>query len=91
MGIPIIENARVMTKGQITIPKEIRDAMKIAEGDRLTFIYDNKQVTVMNANIYAMQVAQQAFVGKADAVGLNTEDDILALCNEVRSEIEGNS
>jgi AbrB family looped-hinge helix DNA binding protein len=56
MEIPVIRNARVMAKGQVTIPKEIREAMQIGDGDRLTFIYDNKRVTIMNANFFAMQL-----------------------------------
>ena len=29
--------ARVTTKGQITIPKEVRDALEINEGDQIVF------------------------------------------------------
>jgi len=29
--------ARVTTKGQVTIPKEVRDALGIAEGDQVVF------------------------------------------------------
>jgi AbrB family looped-hinge helix DNA binding protein len=36
--------ATVTTKGQITIPKEVRDAMGIEAGDRVEFIAEEKGV-----------------------------------------------
>jgi antitoxin PrlF len=36
--------ATVTTKGQITIPKEVRDAMGIETGDRIEFIAEEKGV-----------------------------------------------
>jgi AbrB family looped-hinge helix DNA binding protein len=31
MSVPIIDNAKVMSKGQVTIPKEIRELLKVSE------------------------------------------------------------
>ena len=36
--------ATVTTKGQITIPKEVRDAMGIEAGDRVEFVAEEKGV-----------------------------------------------
>jgi AbrB family looped-hinge helix DNA binding protein len=88
MEIPIIENARVMAKGQVTIPKEIREAMQIGDGDRLTFIYDNKRVTIMNANIFAMQMVQKEMASEWEKAGIYSEADIDELCREVRNEVD---
>jgi AbrB family looped-hinge helix DNA binding protein len=89
MGVPMIDNARVMSKGQVTIPKEIRNLLKVAEGDRVTFICEGNCVIVMNANIYAMRTLQREMKGECEKAGINSEDDIIELCREVRAEIEG--
>jgi AbrB family looped-hinge helix DNA binding protein len=89
MGVPMIDNARVMSKGQVTIPKEIRNLLKVAEGDRVTFICEGDYAIVMNANIYAMRTLQREMKGEFEKAGLDSEEDIIALCREVRAEIEG--
>ena len=89
MGIPMIDNAKVMSKGQITIPKEIRSLLKVSEGDRVTFICEGDYAIVMNANIYAMRTLQKEMEGEWEKAGINCEDDIIELCREVREEIEG--
>ena len=35
-----VNDARVMSKGQVTIPKNVRAALGIETGDRVTFIVD---------------------------------------------------
>jgi hypothetical protein len=44
---------------------------------------------MMNATIYALETLQRAMEGEAEKAGLNSEEDILALCREVRVEVEG--
>ena len=34
----IVDNAKVMTKGQITLSKDIRDFLRLATGDRVTLV-----------------------------------------------------
>lgn len=89
MADVIVENAKVMSKGQITLPKDIREALKLGVGDRVTLIYEHDQVVLMNPAVYAMQALQNGMRGEAEKAGLTDEDDIMALVNNVRTEIEG--
>ena len=41
MTTTFVDNAKVMSKGQITIPKDIRDLLGLSCGDRVTFIVPN--------------------------------------------------
>lgn len=85
----IVDNAKVMSKGQITLPKEIRMQLGIDTGDRVTLICDGEQVVMMNAAVYAMKMLQKGMTGEAEKQGLMTEDAIDKLVKEVRIEVEG--
>ena len=82
----IIDNAKVMSKGQITLPKDIRDALKLTVGDRVTLVYENDRVIMMNSAVYAMNVLNQGMTGEAEKAELKDEDAINELVNDVRSE-----
>lgn len=81
-----VDNAKVMAKGQVTIPKDVRDALGVTCGDRITFIVDGNNVHIVNSAVYAMQVFQKEMAGEAKRVGLNSDDDIMALVKEIRDE-----
>ncbi len=81
-----IDNAKVMSKGQITIPKDIRDILGVSAGDRVTFVVENGSVRIINSAVYAMQMLQKQMSGEAEAAGLQSEDDIMALVKETRAE-----
>ena len=81
-----IDNAKVMAKGQVTIPKDVREALGITSGDRITFIVEGSNVRIVNSAIYAMQVLQSEMTGEAERSGLTTDDDVIALVKELRSE-----
>ena len=85
----IVDNAKVMSKGQITLPKEIRNKLGLSTGDRVTLICEGDQVIMMNAAVYAMKMLQKGMEGQGQRVDLGTEEDINELVNEVRGEIEG--
>jgi AbrB family looped-hinge helix DNA binding protein len=89
MSNPMVDSAKIMSKGQVTIPKEIRTLLKVAEGDKVTFICEGNYSIVMNANIYAMRTLQKEMAGEWEKAGIHNEDDIITLCREVRAEIEG--
>ena len=83
-----IDNAKVMAKGQITIPKDVRTVLGVSNGDRVTFIVEGNIVRLVNSAVYAMQVLQGEMAGEAQRTGLNSEEDVMALVKEMRNEDE---
>jgi len=83
-----VDNAKVMSKGQVTIPKDVRDVLGVSSGDRVTFVVEGNTVRIVNSAVYAMQVLQAQMQGEAEKAGLTSEEDILALVKEVRAEGE---
>ena len=72
-----------MAKGQITIPKDIREILGVTSGDRITFIVEGNTVRIVNSAVYAMQVLQKEMIGEAERTGLTSDDDVIALVNEI--------
>lgn len=87
-ALAFVDNAKVMSKGQVTIPKDIREILGVSSGDRITFIVEGDAVRIVNSAVYAMQILQSHMVGAAEASGLESEDDVMALVKEVRTESE---
>ena len=79
-----MDNAKVMAKGQITIPKDVREALGVSGGDRISFIVEGNTVRMVNSAVYAMQLLQQEMAGEAQRSGLTSEDDVTALVRELR-------
>lgn len=89
MATAFVDNAKVMSKGQITIPKDIRDLLGLSCGDRVTFIVDGSgSVRLVNAATYAMQLFQASMSGAAAEAGISSEEDVTAMISEMRSEGE---
>ena len=78
-----------MSKGQITLPVDIRRNMRLSTGDRVALIYENNRVILMNPAIYAMEQLQQSVSGDWEAAGINSQEDLENLMREVRDEVEG--
>jgi AbrB family looped-hinge helix DNA binding protein len=89
LSVPIVDNAKVMAKGQITLPKDIRSKLRLSTGDRVTLICEEDRVILMNSAIYAMKMLRQEMKGEAEKAGIQTDDDVMALVKDVRAEIEG--
>ncbi len=83
-----IDNAKVMAKGQVTIPKDIREVLGVTSGDRITFIVEGNTVRIVNSAVYAMQVLQREMDGEAKRTGLTSDEDVMALVRELRNEDE---
>lgn len=82
-----IDNAKVMAKGQVTIPKDVREVLGVASGDRISFIVEGSTVRIVNSAVYAMQMLQSEMAGEAECTNL-ISDDVIALVKELRNEDE---
>jgi AbrB family looped-hinge helix DNA binding protein len=69
-------DAKVMSKGQITIPKNIREVLGVESGDRVMFIMDGDDIKIINSVTYALKKIQKQMKGKAKKAGLFNENDI---------------
>lgn len=83
-----IDNAKVMSKGQVTIPKDVREILGISSGDRITFVVENGNVRLINSAVYAMQLLQAQMENEAENTGLTSDEAIMDLVKEVRAESE---
>ena len=83
-----IDNAKVMSKGQVTIPKDVREILGISSGDRITFVVENGNVRLINSAVYAMQLVQAQMANEAENTGLTSDEAIIDLVKEVRAESE---
>ena len=64
-----MELAKVTSKGQITIPIDIRKKLGVKEGDKILFIEEEGRVIMMNSSMDALRKAQAAFAGEAGPEG----------------------
>ena len=82
-----VDNAKVMAKGQVTIPKDVREVLGVTSGDHISFIVEGSTVRI-NSAVYAMQMLQGEMAGEAERVGLTSDDDVMELVEELRNEDE---
>ncbi|MCD8379052.1 MAG: AbrB/MazE/SpoVT family DNA-binding domain-containing protein [Lachnospiraceae bacterium] len=79
--------AKVSSNGQITVPVEIRRLLGLKSGDKVLFYQKRDgEIVMSNASSQAIRKAQTAFEGAAEAIGVENEDDIQALVDELRHE-----
>lgn len=81
-----VNDARVMAKGQVTIPKNVRAALGVESGDRVTFIVEGANVRVVNSAVYALMRLQEQMGGEGEKVGLFTEEDVAKWITQSRRE-----
>ncbi len=83
-----IDTAKVMAKGQVTIPKDVRKVLGVASGDRISFIVEGDTVRIINSAVHAMQMLQKEMAGEAERTSLTSDADVMALVKELRNEDE---
>ena len=79
-----MELAKVTSKGQVTIPIEIRKKLGIKNGDKILFVEESGRVYMMNSSMDALREAQKALEGEADRLGLRNDDEVMAMIKEIK-------
>lgn len=47
-----MDTAKVMSKGQVTIPKRIRELLELQNGDYVTFVVNKDKVQIQNSKTF---------------------------------------
>lgn len=64
-----IDNAKVMAKGQVTIPKNVRSVLWVSSGDRISFIMEGDTVRIVDSAVHVMQIFQLEMKGEVEKSG----------------------
>lgn len=75
--------AKVTSKGQVTIPIDIRKKLGLKNGDKVLFVEEAGRIYMMNSSMDAFKEAQMEFVGEADRVGLRDDEDVVNMIKEL--------
>ncbi len=78
-----MELAKVMAKGQVTIPVNVRKKLNLKEGDKLIFIEKDGNMVIANSAMIPLQQIQTAFEGEAERLELKTEQDVVDLVDQM--------
>ncbi len=84
-----MELAKITSKGQITIPIEIRRFLGVKDGDKVMFVQDGNKIVMMNASLNALMDLQSAFTGVAEEQEIEDEQDVVDMVKEIRKEKSG--
>jgi AbrB family looped-hinge helix DNA binding protein len=81
-----MEVSRISSKGQVTIPKTIRELLNLNEGDRVAFIEDDGKVVITKASLIALRELQDVLSKEAQEKGI-IEEELLNELEVVREEM----
>ena len=86
--LKLIPITAINTKGQVTIPKVIRDLLDLKEGSKILFIQKGNEVVICNSAMLALEKIQNSFDGEAERLGLEDEEDVAEMIKEFRKNRE---
>ncbi|TAM66983.1 MAG: AbrB/MazE/SpoVT family DNA-binding domain-containing protein [Microbacteriaceae bacterium] len=85
-----MDMATISANGQITVPADVRRALRLGPGDKIAFVTNELgDITVVKPLAAALIEAQRAFAGAAEQAQLGSEDDVDRVVAEVRAEHRG--
>lgn len=73
----MVEVSKISSKGQVTIPIELRQMLQLTEGSKVAFITDETgKVYIANSSMLALKEVQVAFEGVANKAGIKDENQV---------------
>ncbi len=81
-----MEVSRISAKGQVTIPKTIRELLNLNEGDRVAFLEENGKIVITKASLIALNELQDALSKDAKEKSI-TEEELLNELKAVREKL----
>jgi len=85
-----MEVAKISSKGQITIPVSVRNALKLKAGDKIVILEENGRFYFENSAMLEFKRTEEAFAGEAEKAGFTTEEEMQDYMKEIRKEVRGN-
>jgi AbrB family looped-hinge helix DNA binding protein len=79
-----MEMAEVRSKGQITIPQEIREKMSLRKGDKVIFFEENGKIFFQNSNSVVLSTFPKSMEGAAQEAGFDGPDDVTKYLKQLR-------
>jgi len=81
----ILNVATISANGQITVPSSIRRKLHLYAGDKIAFVDSpDGNITIAKGDVAALANAQAAFAGAAIDFGVQNDDDVQRLVDEMR-------
>ncbi|GHV72440.1 AbrB family transcriptional regulator [Spirochaetia bacterium] len=84
-----MEIAKVTSKGQITIPRDIRVRMDLKKGDKILIFEENGKYFFQNSASIALKALenfQNSMKGEAEKAGFNDPEDVVQYIKSLRKE-----
>jgi AbrB family looped-hinge helix DNA binding protein len=84
-----MEVAKITSKGQITIPRDIRVKMELKQGDKILFFEEKGKYYFQNSASVGLKSIQKSMRGEAERAGFNNPDDVvnyIKLRRKIRSK-----
>jgi AbrB family looped-hinge helix DNA binding protein len=82
--------AKLTSKGQITIPQDIRQKMDLKKGDKVLFFEENGKYYIQNSNSATLKIMQNVMKGEAEKAGFKSPDDVVKYIKDMRKRSKNN-